>query len=428
MSIILNPVEQFFDLDGSPLDQGYIYLGAINGNPETSPTTVYWDALNTIPVSQPIRTINGFPARNGSPATIYSSTDVSIQVRNKKKLSVFYSATTSITNASQNISNRTSNVLINQGDIGKTILASGTFTQTFDASVALGAGWSITYVNIGTGVITFNPNLAELIDGYITVTISPNESCVITCDGIGLKSSAMYSKQSINQTNTTVTTAGTAPNYTVTPNYLFNAYSTNQRLNVTFNANGTTGSNTLNISGLGVKNIKQYDSSGAKVSAVIYAGMISDVVYDGTDILLLQPSGGIPTGTRIAFTGTTAPAGYLACPIAQTNISRTTYPALHALYASQAYPWGNGDGSTTFGMPWYPADYAPVQASSNVGTSTLGQIPAHTHSLPNVAVTGAGGIVAYSGFSNGIATITGSAGTGTATLAAGVRELFCVKY
>ena len=105
MSVILNPIEQFFDLDGSPLQNGYIYLGDVSANPETNPVQVYWDAAFTIPAAQPIRTVNGFPVRSlnsGTPATIYTVNDVSMQVRNSKKLSVFYAPTSSQSSTSQN--------------------------------------------------------------------------------------------------------------------------------------------------------------------------------------------------------------------------------------------------------------------------------------------------------------------------------------
>ena len=70
MPAILNPIASYFDNDGSPLDGGYIFFGSPNGNPEASPQTVYWDEAQTVPAAQPIRTINGFPSRNGTPARI----------------------------------------------------------------------------------------------------------------------------------------------------------------------------------------------------------------------------------------------------------------------------------------------------------------------------------------------------------------------
>lgn len=83
-------------------------------------------------------------------------------------------------------------------------------------------------------------------------------------------------------------TAGTQPTYTLSPKKPIAAYVSGQVFNVQFHSAGTTGSNTLNINSLGAKNLKQYDTSGNKVPAIIYANMISEVAYDGTDIVLLN--------------------------------------------------------------------------------------------------------------------------------------------
>lgn len=136
---------------------------------------------------------------------------------------------------------------------------------------------------------------------------------------------------------------------------------------------------------------------------------------------------GLPTGSIIDFAGTAAPTGFLACPITATNISRATYAAL---FAAIGTTWGVGDGSTTFGCPWFPANYAAVQANANVGTATVGENVAHTHN--QLAGTAVAGGTAYPSTtytadnSGGTASATSSTG-GTANLAAGHHVLKCVK-
>jgi len=85
------PFPVFPDLDGQPLEDGYIWIGVAGLNPITNPIVVYWDAALTIPAALPVRTIGGFPARAGSPARLYAGSDYSIQVQNKNG-SVTYSA------------------------------------------------------------------------------------------------------------------------------------------------------------------------------------------------------------------------------------------------------------------------------------------------------------------------------------------------
>jgi hypothetical protein len=92
---IQSPYKIFTDVDGKPLQNGYIYIGTANQNPETNAISVYWDQDLTIPAAQPIRTVGGYPSRHGSPAVIYANTaDYSITVRDQMGALVFSSLVT----------------------------------------------------------------------------------------------------------------------------------------------------------------------------------------------------------------------------------------------------------------------------------------------------------------------------------------------
>lgn len=90
------------------------------------------------------------------------------------------------------------------------------------------------------------------------------------------------------QLTTAFTTAGTAPNFTLTPVPAPTALTANLRFRVKFHAAGA-GSDVINIAGLGNKSVKQYDSTGAKVAASIVASQLADIEYDGTDLVILDP-------------------------------------------------------------------------------------------------------------------------------------------
>ena len=85
-----SPFPQYFDLAGKPLHAGYLYFGVSGANPETSPITVYWDAAGTQPAAQPIRTVNGFAARSGTPAQVFTVGDYSVTVRDSNRLQVVH--------------------------------------------------------------------------------------------------------------------------------------------------------------------------------------------------------------------------------------------------------------------------------------------------------------------------------------------------
>lgn len=68
---VSKPYEVFLDKNGDPLEDGYIYIGEVNQNPITNSINVYWDVAGLYPAAQPIRTIAGYPSRNGSPSNIF---------------------------------------------------------------------------------------------------------------------------------------------------------------------------------------------------------------------------------------------------------------------------------------------------------------------------------------------------------------------
>jgi hypothetical protein len=89
---VTGPYPIFTDLDGTPLDDGYLYIGAINDDPETNPIQVFLGQPTlTIPATQPIRTSNGYAYRNGTPALLYTGGEFSITIRNKRNEFVLYS-------------------------------------------------------------------------------------------------------------------------------------------------------------------------------------------------------------------------------------------------------------------------------------------------------------------------------------------------
>lgn len=84
------PFSQYFDLDGRPLDAGFLHFGQVDQNPETNPVTVYWDAALTQPAAQPVRTLNGFPIRAGSIGFLYAADNYSLTIRNRIGSLVLY--------------------------------------------------------------------------------------------------------------------------------------------------------------------------------------------------------------------------------------------------------------------------------------------------------------------------------------------------
>jgi hypothetical protein len=79
------PFPVFQDRDGQPLDNGYVWIGEPSLNAQTNPVVVYFDAALTIQAAQPLRTLNGYIYRSGSPAQVYvDGVNFSILVQDSK--------------------------------------------------------------------------------------------------------------------------------------------------------------------------------------------------------------------------------------------------------------------------------------------------------------------------------------------------------
>ena len=84
------PFPVFQDRDGQPLENGYVWLGVANLNPQTNPVIAYFDKALTIPAAQPLRTINGYVSNAGTPAQVYvDGVSFSILVQDSKGSMVY---------------------------------------------------------------------------------------------------------------------------------------------------------------------------------------------------------------------------------------------------------------------------------------------------------------------------------------------------
>ena len=84
------PFQVFQDRDGQPLDNGYVWIGTANLNPQTNPVVAYFDSALTLVAAQPLRTINGYISNAGTPAQIYvDGVNFSILVQNSKGTMVY---------------------------------------------------------------------------------------------------------------------------------------------------------------------------------------------------------------------------------------------------------------------------------------------------------------------------------------------------
>jgi hypothetical protein len=94
------PYPAFAGADGLPLENGYIWVGTVNLNPQVNQIAAFWDSALTIPAAQPIRTLNGYPSYQGTPSRFYVGSDYSIQALDSKGSVVYTSLNGNIASGS----------------------------------------------------------------------------------------------------------------------------------------------------------------------------------------------------------------------------------------------------------------------------------------------------------------------------------------
>lgn len=87
---VLSPFPFFTARNGTPLNNGYIYIGEADQDPETNPAPCYFDAEMTIPAEQPLRTQNGYIVNGSTPTKVYTPATYSIRVRASNGTQIFY--------------------------------------------------------------------------------------------------------------------------------------------------------------------------------------------------------------------------------------------------------------------------------------------------------------------------------------------------
>ncbi|CAB4126896.1 Pectate lyase superfamily protein [uncultured Caudovirales phage] len=90
-STLKSPFPIFTDIDGDPLNAGYLYIGAAGSDAQSNPITVYWNQELTSVATQPVRTISGYLSRAGTPGCLFIDSDYSIKVLNKNGSVIFSS-------------------------------------------------------------------------------------------------------------------------------------------------------------------------------------------------------------------------------------------------------------------------------------------------------------------------------------------------
>lgn len=186
----------------------------------------------------------------------------------------------------------------------------------------------------------------------------------------------------------TLATTGTAPTYAVTVGPAFTLQGKAQ-LRLQFNASNGGAASTLAVNGGAATGIKQYDATGTKIDPAIIASQISDVEYDGTHFVILNP---LPSSIKVQTIPTpTFSAGAMTIPAAaytldfrSSTLGSGAVTTVSATAAALVVPSGatlglvSAQQSDLYLLQLFPSagviEYAIVNAAGGVDLSETGVI------------------------------------------------------
>ena len=92
----VQPLRVFNDIDGTPLHNGYIYIGTAGLDAQSNPITAYWDSALTQVATQPIRTINGYAVNGSTRSNVYVAGEYSATIKNENGTTLFSSTSANL--------------------------------------------------------------------------------------------------------------------------------------------------------------------------------------------------------------------------------------------------------------------------------------------------------------------------------------------
>lgn len=195
-----------------------------------------------------------------------------------------------------------------------TFISSSSFSLTGNQTAKFPVGQRIKYVvSGGTGyatvisstygsvtTITVQTDSIVLDSGLSAVSYSFLNAAAPSVDAIGVKYDSAITPPTtptsvasllgrVNYATTLITTGGSGSAFTVTLSPAPSAYAVNQPMLIQFSFT-PSGSPTMNVNGLGAKSLNQVNGAGTQVPASVVAGQIAQVVYDGTNLVVISPA------------------------------------------------------------------------------------------------------------------------------------------
>ena len=302
------PVTVYAESTGSTVNTNPVVLTTRGEptNPIWLPTGVAYKAVLKDSLGNLIRTIDNISGVNDTATPVISEW-------------VLYAGAATYINSTQFSVTGDATATFDNGRRVKATVSGADRYGTVNGAPVYALGVTTVTLTLDSGVL--DSSLATVYYGFL-------DPAHPSFDTTGVNTNTKAGIQS--QTWTAFTTGGVSGTYTLTPNPAITAYAAGQKFSVTFNA-ASSATNTINISGLGAKSLKMYDSTGTKIASSFALNQVSDIVYDGTDFVILNLpqsilNGGTFVGTITGTTinGATMQQGGVAMPRMALSTSQNT--------------------------------------------------------------------------------------------------------
>lgn len=229
------------------------------------------------------------------------------------------------------------------------------------------------------------------------------ENCDFNTVNDAIRNLAGMLSRAYNRLTGKYASTGAANAYVLTPSVALAAYVTGERYS--FRANfANTGAATLNISALGAKNLKKYNTTGKVnvASGDIQNGQAVTVEYDGTDMVVVTPvanagtvtsvaTGGLATGGPITATGTvTVTAATQANQEAGSSGTVAVTPSVQHFHQSAAKAWVAFDPVTPSVLASYNVASVDDDATGDFGINFTTGMSSGNYAAVGMAENAAG--------------------------------------
>jgi hypothetical protein len=175
------PYPTFTDIDGQPLEDGYVWIGVSGLEPQANPQTAYWDAALTLTVTQPVRTRGGYPLNGTAIGRLYTGSPYSIKVQNKNSSTLVLDLTGAAGSGVGSISFGSTGLtpaVATDGDVvvaGTLAVANGgtgVTTATGTGSVVRATSPTVTGPTVSSGNLAFSGTAQRITGDFTNATVA----------------------------------------------------------------------------------------------------------------------------------------------------------------------------------------------------------------------------------------------------------------